>query len=300
MRRLGYVLLALLVCASLGGWSRVSRNRAFNAKRRARRMTALASVGNASLIGVQPRKTPAEPCDQDGDGIDDATEQTLAETYFPYFSLDPREDCGRHGVLFRASPHPDDPTKVALWYVVLFEHDCGLRGLGAHVGDDEVFGELVDPKIPAPAGILAIRAISHQNTTCERVTTCGTLPDCEPCDTRERAGKPYPVVYSSFHKHGNYAKGASCNAWLCDFHGCGTSAAPDQPAFVNAGEPAHPLARDLTAAGFITRQRGWTEPALLHFDPWSSEKFGGAGDVTDDLEDETFLLSPSSCRGENR
>ena len=231
----------------------------------------------------------------DGDGIDDEAERRLAESYFPYFSVDSREDCGRHGVLFRLSPHPSDPTKIAIWYVVLFERDCGLRGIGAHVGDDEVFGVVVDPSVPAPEGILAVRAISHQNTTCENVTTCGKLPRCAPCETATRNGRPYPVVYSSFRKHGGYTSSGECNSWPCDFHGCSLSAAPDEPVFVNAGEPGHPLVRDLTNAGLVTQASGWTEPSLMHFDPWSGRKFGGAGDVTDDMEDTSFLVSTSGC-----
>jgi len=294
LRAVAISLVALTSASIASGCSCVSRAEASSTTHHSRR-AALAAARAKSLGAFPGPSATDEPCDLDGDGIDDATEQSLAEKYFPYFSLDPREDCSRHGVLFRLSPHPDDASKLAIWYVVLYERDCGLRGLGSHVGDDEAFGEVIDPKVPAPAGILAIRAVSHQNTTCERSTICGRLPGCEPCDTKERAGAPYPVVYSSFHKHGNYASGQACNSWLCDFHGCGLSASADEPTFVNAGEPDRPLSRDLTTTGFVTPQNGWSEPTLMHFDPWSSHKFGGAGDVTDDLEDETFLLDPKSC-----
>lgn len=238
--------------------------------------------------------TNTEP-DSDGDGIDDATEMTMARDYFPYFSPNARDGCARHGVLFRLAPHPDDPTKVAIWYVVLFERDCGLRGIGAHVGDDEVFGEIVDPSMPAPAGILAVRAISHQNTTCERVTTCGSLPGCSACTVADRGGRPFPVVFSSKDKHGNYAGQTACNFWLCDLAGCALSDAPDEPLFVNAGEPSKPMTRDLTSSAFVNAENGWTEPALMHFDPWGDTNFGGAGNVTSDLTDLSFLISPDGC-----
>jgi hypothetical protein len=65
--------------------------------------------------------------------------------------------------------------------------------------------------------------------------------------------------------------------------------------FVNAGEPGRPLTRDLTGAGLITIGNGWTEPSLLNFDPWGGHDFGGAGNVTDDLIDESFLIAPSGC-----
>src|SRR5204862_6609177 len=112
--------------------------------------------------------------------------------------------------------------------------------------DDEVFGEIIDPSRPAPDGILALRAISHQNTTCERTTTCGTLPGCQPCATAEKGGLPYPVVFASTDKHGSYVSQAVCNRWLCDLAGCSLSAISDAPPFVNAGEPRSPLSTDLT------------------------------------------------------
>jgi hypothetical protein len=46
---------------------------------------------------------------------------------------------------------------------------------------------------------------------------------------------------------------------------------------------------DLTDAGFITAANGWTEASLMHFDPWASMNFGGAGDTTSDLTDAAFL-----------
>ena len=295
MRRAVAVAIALSALTGIGavGRSRVSRAEASSARHRYHVATTLAPATKQTLAAHGTGS--AEAGDGDGDGIDDATELALARDYFPYFSMDPREDCSRHGVLFRLSPHPRDPAKLAIWYVVLYERDCGLRGLGSHVGDDEVFGEVIDPTVPAPAGILAVRAISHQGTTCERVSTCGSLPKCEPCDTAVRANRLYPVVYSSFHKHGNYASLATCSAWLCDFHGCGLASSPDEPTFVNAGEPDRPLVRDLTAGGLVTPATGWSEQSLMHFDPWSERNFGGAGNVTDDLEDESFLVSPSGC-----
>lgn len=295
MRRALGIAVVLSIAAGVAaiGRSRVSHAEGSHGRRR--HHSALLAKTSASQTTSALAAAAAGTCDADGDGLDDDAELAMAREYFPYFSIDPREDCSRHGVLFRLSPHPDDPTKIAITYVVLYERDCGLHGLGSHVGDDEVFGELIDPKVPAPAGILAVRAISHQDTTCERVSTCGTLPRCGPCDTAVRSNQLYPVVYSSFHKHGNYANLSTCTSWLCDFHGCGISAAPDEPTFVNAGEPQHPMVHDLTAAGLVTPDNGWSEPSLMHFDPWSEHEFGGAGNVTDDLLDEAFLISPSGC-----
>ncbi len=228
--------------------------------------------------------------DADQDGIPDDAELALARAYFPYYSIDSRDDCARHGVLFRLSPHPDDPEKIAIWYVVLYEQDCGRLGLGAHLGDDEGVSAVIDPKIAPPEGILALRAISHQNTVLERETNCGSLPGLGACRTADVGGKPFPVVFASANKHGQYVSQLSCNTWPNDLGACSLSRAPDEPPMVNAGEPGHALSKDLTTAGFITTDNGWSEASLLHFDPWSGRKFGRAGNLTEDLVDPAFLI----------
>jgi hypothetical protein len=248
-----------------------------------------------SLWAKGERGASAPHVDADGDGIDDDAELALAKAYFPYYSLDSREDCSLHGVLFRLTPHPRDKTKFAIWYVVLYERDGGRYGMGSHVGDDETFSALVDPSVAPPAGILALRAISHQNTILERKTTCGSINGCTRCDTTNLAGELYPVVFVSASKHGQYVSELACDTWPNDFGACSLRKAPDEAPFVNAGEPVSPLCRDLTTNGFITPGNGWSEPSLLHFDPWANHKFGRAGNVTEDLVDPAFLIDPSGC-----
>jgi hypothetical protein len=64
------------------------------------------------------------------------------------------------------------------------------------------------------------------------------------------------------------------------------------PPVVNAGEPVHHLVTDLTTQGFITAN-GWTEAALIHFDPWNpTMDFGGAGNIASDLVDPAFVAAP--------
>jgi hypothetical protein len=229
--------------------------------------------------------------DGDRDGIDDASELALAKAYFPYYSVDPRDECARHGVVFRLTPHPEDTSKIAIWYVVLYERDCGRLGIGGHVGDDESFSELIDPSTPPPTGVLALRAISHQNTLLERETNCGALPGRTPCETARIEGKRYPVVFSSSNKHGQYVNWLDCVTWPNDLGACSVSKNPDEPPFVNAGEPGRNLCNDLTLGGFIHPGNGWSEPTLMHFDPWSSQKFGRAGCIGEDLIDQAFLIS---------
>jgi hypothetical protein len=230
--------------------------------------------------------------DGDLDGIDDAAEDALARNLFPVLSVHPQDDCPLHGVLYRLSPHPADPDLVTVWYVVLFQNDCGANG---HVGDDEVFGVIADPAQRGAAAILALRAISHQGTPCQNDTSCGALPNCGACATAMKNGESHPIVFPSRDKHGLFANEGTCDqSIVCDFGGCQLATAAEPP-FVNAGEPMHPLVNDLTARGFITEANGWTEPSLQNFDPWGGMDFGGAGNVTDDLTDAAFVIDPGGC-----
>lgn len=233
------------------------------------------------------------PGDLDEDGLDDEKELELATRYFPFLSLAPDDECPRHGVVFRLTPHPADGTKIAIWYDVLYEKDCGLT---QHVGDNETFGVLIDPALPAPEGILALRAISHQNTFCEHVSTCGSLPGCAPCAVGVKDGKPFPVVFASVNKHGGYVDKAACDSkFVCDFGGCEKNPVPSAPPLVNAGEPGRPLTQDLSRGGFITPALGWNAKELHNYDPWGGAKFGTAGRVAGDLDDAAFLIAPSGC-----
>ena len=229
--------------------------------------------------------------DDDLDGLDDALETQLAIDYMPFVSLDPSDGCTLDGMLVRVRPHPADATKVQIIYDHLFQTDCGL---GGHVGDDEVFGVTIDPAVPAPAGILAIKAVSHQNTPCERDTECATCGDARPaCDLAADGDAMWPVVYASKDKHGQYATIGQCPFLGTCLDQCTLNVHRVRPIVVNAGEPDHPLVTDLTAQGFVTAANGWTEAALQHFDPWSpTAKFGGAGNIASDLQDPAFLAAP--------
>lgn len=244
-------------------------------------------VGRVALLG------PPVAGDADEDGLVDANELELAGAYFPYFSLAPNDACARHGVVFRLTPHPQDRSKIVIWYGVLYETDCGFD---SHLGDNEMFSALVDPALPAPEGILALRAVSHMDTVCEHTSTCGTLPGCAPCDLAMKEGKPYPVVYASRDKHGGYVDARACaKSLVCDFGGCVKNPVPDAPALVNAGEPGRPLVENLTTHGFIRPENGWHERELFDYEPWGGVRFGEVGGLAEDLTDPRFLISPSSC-----
>ncbi|HEX5061323.1 MAG TPA: hypothetical protein VFV99_18275 [Kofleriaceae bacterium] len=230
--------------------------------------------------------------DQDNDGLDDLREQQLAEDYLPFISMDPGDGCPLSGLVARVRPHPADPAKVLIVYSHLFQRDCGLAG---HIGDNEAFGIAIDPNLPAPTGILAIRTASHQNTPCERISDCTTCAgDSRPqCDVTIANGAQWPVLYASKDKHGQYATKSKCGFGTC-FDQCTLNAMAQLPPITNVGEPGHAFTHDLTANGFITPANGWTEAELMNFDPWDATKdFGGAGNIAGDLQDSTF--EPALC-----
>ncbi len=230
--------------------------------------------------------------DGDCDGLADDVELQLARDYLPYLSLDPADGCALSGLVARVRKHPADPTKVLVVYSHLFQRDCGL---GGHVGDNEAFGIAIDPGLPAPAGILAIKTASHQNTPCERISECTTCAGDprDACDVATDGAAQWPVLYASKGKHGQYATKARCSLLGTCLDQCTLAPARTVPPVVNVGEPAHPLVTDLTAQAFITPANGWTEAELMNFDPWNAAfDFGGAGNVAGDLQDATFEPAP--------
>lgn len=228
--------------------------------------------------------------DLDFDGLDDAWEAQLALQYLPVLALHPQDGCPLGGIVFRLRPHPMDPDGglLAVTWTHLYERDCGLT---SHVGDNEAFGGTIDPALPPHLGLVALRAISHQNTLCERTTTCGSCPGLTPCERTDAGEKP--MLYASKDKHGGYVSLSGCGTFTC-LDTCAVGRQLGVPV-VNAGEPNFPLTRDLSdGGGFITTANGWTEQSLFHFDPWGAADFGGAGNVKGDLEDTAFLTP--ACR----
>jgi hypothetical protein len=221
--------------------------------------------------------------DLDLDGLDDGFEQRIAEDYLPFVSISPDDECPTMGIVFRARPHPLDAGRVHVVYDMLYDIDCGAAG---HVGDNEVVAITADPSVPPPAGILAIRAIAHQDTPCDHVTDCGC--GGEACTTQIWEGDHWPVLFASVGKHGNYLSEPACDGACFFTNHCDLATTPPAPMLVNAGEPSAPLTNDLTASGLITTANGWTSAELLDFDPWGTADFGGAGNVAEDLVDPDF------------
>lgn len=226
--------------------------------------------------------------DDDHDGLGDLIEDAAARAYLPFLASHSEDSCPLSGIVFRARPHPDDAALLHVTYSRLFQTDCGL---GGHVGDNEAFGATIDPTRAPPAGLVALRAISHQGTLCERTTTCGSCDDLKPCHT---ASDGRAVLFSSKDKHaGAVDLDAGCGLLSC-FDSCELGDAPAEVPLLNVGEPDAPLVDDLTAQGFVREEEGWSEPSVLHYDPWSDEEFGTAGVVAGDLIDDAFLTP--ACR----
>lgn len=225
--------------------------------------------------------------DEDHDGLDDGDELRWAHDYLPFISTSPQDGCTTGGLLVRVTPHPMNDKLVHIIYDYLYDLDCGL---GGHPGDNEVFAITIDPRVAPPAGIIAMKAISHQRTACERTSVCGRCGGLAACETLTKAAVAWPALWPSRGKHGSYVNRAtSCVIGATCLDTCEDAALPTVPQIVNAGEPTHPLVHDLTDEGFITTANGWKNMQLFHFDPWKAgAKFGAAGIVATDLTDPSF------------
>ena len=226
--------------------------------------------------------------DDDHDGLADALEDAAARAYLPFLSSHPDDACPLSGIVVRVRPHPDDAALLHLAYSRLYQDDCGLAG---HVGDNEAFGVTVDPARAPPWGLVALRAIGHQGTLCERTTTCGSCEGLGACTT---APDGRAVLFSSKDKHAGVVDlGLACGLLSC-FDTCELSDEPAIVPLVNVGEPDAPLVSDLSEQAFVREEIGWTQASLQHYDPWSDAEFGTAGVVAGDLVDEAFLTP--ACR----
>lgn len=239
--------------------------------------------------------TDAGPMDRDRDGLDDAFEDRVAYEALPFVSLDPTDGCQLAAIIYRVRPHPMDAALLSVMWVALFERDCGgIGGIGGHVGDNEGFAATVDPRVPGPEGILAVRAIAHRGTACHRETTCGRCPGLDACSFGDRRGVRYPVVYLSKNKHGGYTSTSACNGACFLVDNCVLAPTPFEPPMINVGEPGAPLVSDLTAAGLVTAAAGWTEMSVFGYDPWGPNDFGSAGNVAGQLMDADFVTPACS------
>ncbi len=174
--------------------------------------------------------TSSNPNDLDQDGLDDAQELAWAEQYLPYLSVSPSDDCPTAGLVVRVSPHPTTPGFIHIIYDFLYNEDCGI---GGHIGDDETFATTINPSLPPPDGIVAIKGIPHKGSECQKITVCGRCGGLTPCDTLVKNGVPWPAIWPAKNKHGNYVnRSLTCELLNTCLDECQDDAAPAQPPIV--------------------------------------------------------------------
>jgi hypothetical protein len=250
----------------------------------------LAVVG---MIGLSIGAAQAD--DGDGDGLDDALEDTVAANFFPYVWFDSGEDCTAPATdtnpgtaIARVRPHPGDPSKIAITYVVLYAEDCGDWFGGGHNGDVEPFTLTLAPNGACPHGFgaFAVKTISHEGTAFEHVDQVNLG---NACDWGKLAGGSPQVarVYSAENKHGNYASTDTCEDGALGNDHCSESFLRDYTV-TNAGEDAARRVDELSGQQF-PGEFAWTEQP---FSGGLGAGGGNAGTVRDKLLDDG-LLSPA-------
>jgi hypothetical protein len=226
--------------------------------------------------------------DDDHDGVDDDLEAEVAARNLPAVHMHPEEGCGTpRGIVYRVRRHPDRPERLAITYVVLYQVDCGP--LNGHLGDNEAFAITVDLGArPGGAATVGVIADAHRHTSCESISTCETRAGTSAC-ARDGSDEPRVAIYSSRDKHANYLDPGVCESNCYD--ACAAGPVDDSLVLVDAGAADAPLCTDLSAGAgaLIVPGAGWS-PSLLHFDPWSTGDFGGAGNIRNQLE---TLIAPA-------
>jgi hypothetical protein len=212
--------------------------------------------------------------DADGDGLDDDFEREIAELNFPKVYLATSEPCGTpRGVIYRARRHPQNPSRVAVTYIVLYGVDCGT--LNGHLGDAESFAITVDLDVePGAPATVGIEAWAHAGTVCASTSSCDAQAGTSACGFADGdGGVGEMIVYASAAKHASYLSSSTCID-NC-FDSCNMGDRISGP-LLNVGEPDHPMVTDLTTQGFVQAADGW-DAKLLHFNPWSALEFAGGG-----------------------
>jgi hypothetical protein len=205
--------------------------------------------------------------DSDHDGLTDDEELALAANYLPFLSGAPDDMCPVSGLVVRVTPIAPAPL-VALRYAWLFDRRCD----GVPVeGDGGAFVVFVDPRVPAPAGQISLRGNATPGSACQRFSTCGQCSGQPICATL--GGEP--AVWAARDRHAIYVdRPLSCTQVSPCEETCEDAPATAHPPIVDVGEPTAPTVRDLTDAGFVRPENGWTSPSLLHHDPWGGAPFG--------------------------
>lgn len=171
--------------------------------------------------------------DNDGDGVDDATEDSLATRFFPWVWFDSGEDAGCADpaspanpgtALARVRPHPADPSKLAILYALLYRRDCGDWFGGGHSGDVEAFSVTLAPDAACPGGYaaFALKTTAHEGTSFEHVDERMLGNSCT--WGRAAGGSAQTAkIYAAENKHAIYASDGTCDAGALGNDNCSES-----------------------------------------------------------------------------
>jgi hypothetical protein len=205
--------------------------------------------------------------DVDGDGLADGLEDTLATRFFPWVWYDSGENAGCTDpatatnpgtTLARVRPHPSDPSRIAILYVVLYRRDCGDWFGGSHHGDVEPFSVTLAPNAGCPDGYgaVALKTIAHEGTVAEHIDQRALGNSCT--WGRVAGGSPQEArIYAAENKHGAYASDASCDAGAFLQDNCSESFTRQFQVF-NVGEDGARRLDELSAYRF-PGEYAWTE-----------------------------------------
>ncbi len=207
---------------------------------------------------------PSEVCDDvDGDGLSDAWEQLILESYRPIIVFDETETLlgDPDAVVLhvgRVVPVGRRPLVAQMYLTILYDRDYGSCGsFSSHNGDSE---RVVVTVSETPTGVQMDRVYTaaHEGTITDasmRFLTAD-LGELEYDDTV--IGEARWVAYSSEDKHATYATKLICESTSrlpCVVESCGPTFSPGVETsrlldVYNAGEPDAPMIDDLTAIGF--------------------------------------------------
>ena len=213
---------------------------------------------------------PANGTDVDRDGLDDQTEDCLANSVFPTVHLHPQEACpwpgDRYGnvkpVLYRARPLTlggvVQPNDVIIFYVLLYDNDCGVDffGAGGHAGDNESFA-------------IHVRNDGAGNWSKDYTATVAHW-GAGVCESSEVTWGG--EIWAGRNKHGNHSYQDHPSCFGADDNGAGDPTILSSHLY-NVGEGWAPMMQNVCVA-----ERNWCGYGI-----WNGQQFMNAGVITEQL-----------------
>ena len=216
---------------------------------------------------------PLEPlgirCDDiDEDDLVDAWEDALLGRLTPVVRFADDEPAftdpeARFAAVGRVAPRHDGHILVVV--TLLYTHDYGSCGVGAHPGDAERVALLLEPYEDHDVVVTAVFLAAHEGGARfgpGELHHMRYVDDGNPAyasyDQRSCGAEPRWLVFSSKGKHATYVSAQVCEdarKFICLEEDCGAPYETPQPfdrtpPVFNAGEPEHPRLQELDPIGF--------------------------------------------------